>query len=262
MTPASLVVEFDQILPSPVRDMFVPQPALESLQFGHYTTEKENDTLDSGVEEEVYMFAFSGVRSEVTRIAIAASIEGAILSIPAPLPNASWSVHMNMPKLVCHDLEHDVRQNISTNIQTALNASTYGAGTTRDTPYYSIFKSYLAWCFPCSTDLESSFTDVNDYILPYHQDPNTGTWSLSSTTPGVMHAGGATIMFEIGVFPRAAISVFPEGFDRDNPFDDSSLIDYYFQDATLMQCSLVTGHYDLDFAYDDNNAQQLSRSEG
>ncbi|USW58699.1 hypothetical protein Slin15195_G120180 [Septoria linicola] len=220
LTPASLSVVFENIQPASTEYLRVPQPAFESLQFIRPYVQSQS--------ENVSHFESGGPHHEVMRIAFAAVTQGAILPISPPGPDATWELQVRLPRLK------------------ALNSTTYGREFGGDMgPAWFMF-SHLAW--------SSQIGLQNEFPLPFEQSERTGEWEL---TPSVLESEeGQSQNLAVAVFPQAVNRSFVTQISDINPFDGTSVIDLYFEEATLLYCDMAIGDYTLQFAYNDTLQSQ------
>ncbi|GIZ46349.1 hypothetical protein CKM354_000947700 [Cercospora kikuchii] len=246
ISPAALSVVFDRTYPSPVRSEFVPQPAFNSLAF--------SDLRLSEYQPTRHILQLKGQVEEVTRIAAATAAAGSILSIAPPDTNASWAVSFDAPRLACEEIQGELRQAIKENVQLVV--------------------AIASWRSPAGNFVEKMFTYMgwtaysNDTSpLPFKQTLRTKIWELQTTGESPYFMGVGTDMF-FGLFPRQVLAekTFGYGVNTSDIITyngvNMTLMDWYFEDATLLRCKIVPTTYDLNFTYSgvsqDQNIQVLA----
>ena len=252
ISPAALSVVFDQISPSPTFLSFVPQPAFDSLAFGKFTS---ND-LDGGNR-----LSYQGPREEVSRIAFASAAQGAVLPIEPPGTNATWQTTITTPRLACVDIEANVREDIKESLIGFFNNAT---GSENDWSWWTtIMFNYIAWC---------AYSD-DESPVPFKDLVNDG-WRLEAlVTSGTRHpyqSGVGMDMF-FSIIPRSMLSLplqnhgLPLNVSSINKApeavaaDKKTLMDWYFEDATMLRCRAVPTDYTLNFTYSGIDQAQAIR---
>lgn len=242
ISPASLNVVIDRIQPSPIRSEFVPQPAFKSLAYGMLGW--------LGWEGSGTLY-YSWPIQEVSRIAYAAATAGNILPVEAPGTNASWQVQFDAPRLSCNDVDNELRKAIKENmVSVLLNWTSYTPALSLD----SQMLSYVAW------SAESNDTEPYAFKL---ESERSGVWELQNNHAKRPYWKGTGIDVFMAVFPRTAyddidqIPLFAQLPDDIKNADLMQIVyDWYWEDATLVRCSVIPTSYQLGFKFDGLNQQQ------
>lgn len=242
ISPASLNVVIDRIQPSPIRSEFVPQPAFKSLAYC---------MLDWGGWKGNGRLAYDWPIQEVSRIAYAAATAGTILPVEAPGTNASWQVQFDAPRLSCNDVDNDLREAIKENMGSVLlNWTSYTSSLSLDSQMFS----YVAW------SAESNDTEPYAFKL---DSQRSGVWVLQDNSARVPYWKGSGVDVFMAVFPRteydynAQRDLFPHWSDDVKDADYKRILyDWYWEDATLIRCSVIPTSYHLGFKFDGLNQQQ------
>ncbi|CZT20043.1 uncharacterized protein RCC_05900 [Ramularia collo-cygni] len=249
ISPASLSVVFDQVHPSPVLNVIVPQPALDSMAFGTFYDLPD----DNGSQR----FSQMGPNNEVSRIAYAAAAAGNILSIDPPGVNATWNLDLDAPRFSCSPLEADVLRDVKSNLIDVFNNYTANGTWPHIT---NIMFSYLSWA-----------AYANDTSpMPFKWRSATNGWTLQEgSTPYFLGVG---VDLFLTIVPRAELS-FLRGDENlaDRPLnlsavrkgdraiaeDKAILIDWYFDTATTLRCRAIPTTYRLNFEYGGAHDQHV-----
>lgn len=137
---------------------------------------------------------------------------------------------------------------LKANILVGLNdtASNYSRGAP------SMF-SYLAWSSQSAGRINMEDLYLNNTILPFVQNNDTGHWSLRPSMPDrspQVYQGRPMDLF-VATFPRTMNHSSPQTWQPEytGVFWNESIIDWYFEDATLLSCGLKASQYHLRFSF-------------
>ncbi|WPA96002.1 uncharacterized protein RHO25_000607 [Cercospora beticola] len=284
-SPAALSLSFEEITPSPMRSVYVPQPAFDSLAFWSVTPYNGNYVnTTSGL-------VYRSPAESTQRIIRAVAAGGEILPITPPDTNASWTSTLELPRLSCTTLDKETREAVEDNISQAIyetgDAKSGPAhGFSQDTgPYLTrAMFAYLAWVgspngnwklpFPQADANQTYYLNVQDYLNGRSNYAQLDSW--------------------FGVVPRARDSSIPEKYsyfdtktntapqwslkEPGEPIglDDwegftwrnlskvyresyRGLFKWYMEDAVFLRCQLGAAKYTLNFSY-SNQAQHIQVS--
>ncbi|KAF7198631.1 hypothetical protein HII31_00370 [Pseudocercospora fuligena] len=276
--PASLSVAFDKLEPSPVDLKHVPQPAFDSLAFHDIN---EPSTIGNGT-----LLSTRGPKEEVSRIVNAVAAAGSILPISPPGVNTSWTVSFEAPILSCKDVNNEFRDAVKANTLKAMKGATADAQGLNGT--LVTMGSSTATAPVVSTRSGGAMTtiatagEVVPLLASYGNVSNSrsmvsymgwlGWYGLTSIEDRLPFYGNSSnVRFRsegdlrqsryavddlyLAVFPRAASSEVPDVW-RGKLYFDSAIMDWYFEDATLIECTLGAANYTLQFTYSGQDQQQ------
>lgn len=246
ISPASLSVVFDQVHPSPMLSVAVPQPALDSMAFATYSDLSD----DNGSQR----FSQQGPNNEVSRIAYAAAAGGNILPIDPPGTNATWKLEFTSLRFACGSLEADVLSDVKSNLMEVFNNYTSN-GTWAE--WTDIMFSYLSW---------SAY--ANDTSpMPFKMLSATNGWVLQDGS--VPYFLGVGVDLFVAIVPRAELSFLQgEGDPALNlsdvregaqaiAEDKNTLMEWYFDTATTLRCKAIPTTYHLNFTYSGSQDQHI-----
>lgn len=254
--PSSLTVSFAMLEPSPTDMLQVPVPAFLSLAFSKQSVGWTNTS------------SYIGPVAEVQRVAVQTAAAGSILPISPPTANASWDVSFEGPSLSCSHMNEGAVQAVKRNMLTTFNQSTHLSQViTRNKPKLILNSvdwmfSYLAWYgedgalplgFPSDGDgsqwrindrynTEISFSNMmigvfpNNLIRPI---PNTSVDVLS-----ICH----------GARGCDSASDQPSGPGGWHPWNNDTIMNWFFEGATLIECKPMLTSYSVRFAYSGSDA--------
>lgn len=242
ISPASLSVVFDQIHPSPMLSVAVPQPALDSMALAIYSV-----TTTSGMQR----ISWKGPSDEVSRVASAAAAGGAILPINPPAANASWELDFTAPRYVCDPMDDDLINLITDNLIVYFNNATSNGSWTE---FSSIMFSYLSW-----TDYSNATSPV-----PFVQTTSSiASWKIQNA--GLFKEVGVDLF--VTIVPRAVnINHEPSlPLDPSDPRegkqamieDKITLMKWYFETATMLRCKSMPTTYHVGFSYTGSQDQHI-----
>ncbi|USW49231.1 hypothetical protein Slin15195_G025500 [Septoria linicola] len=251
ISPASLSVVFDQISPSPVRNAFVPLPAFDSLAFSKFAI---------GAIEGGQRITYTGPSVEVSRIALASAAQGVILPIEPPATNTTWQTSISIPRLACEDIGPQVQKDMKDNLIDYFNNVT----NTSDWPRWStMMLNYISW---------TAYSD-DTWPMPFKQDINSG-WEIQQLATGKQpYSSGIGIDIFFAIFPHAALDrpwqqhglklEFSDYNDPSNATkiasDKRVLIDWLWQDSTMLHCRIVPTDLTIEFNYSGLDQTQQIR---
>ncbi len=179
-------------------------------------------------------YLFDGPQFAVQSTVPGAAARSAILDIPAPHANSSWSLDFDGPALSCANVNTDMYTNITDNIFTVLNA----------TDCQSSF-GYLAWTTSDSDNGPLPFTQGN-YTLqstPYLDSPTVGLGPQSPTD----NYGNAVRPLSLYV---AALPNMVYDFGGSTPCSISAR--QQVTNATVVGCILQNASYTANFNFVDS----------
>lgn len=257
ITPTTLSVKFDHILPSGAILLSVPQPAFESLAFNDYNVLGHNATMITRPSIEAF------------RLARAAAAAGSILPIQnpivpaygatlpghAPVVNASWNVAMRAPRLACDHMDPTSRDAIKSNVahvMFALLKATSSSYSSEDMArlWEKQMFSYLAWTGQGAV----SPPRLSLPFIRYNGSHGNEDGYILSDSEGPRQAGGSDL--SVIVLPRLAnltthsrLTTSLANLDWKNADKFDEAIDWAFEDATMLQCKYVVSNHSLMFTY-------------
>ncbi|QIX02172.1 hypothetical protein AMS68_007689 [Peltaster fructicola] len=103
VSPGTLQIQPQPKSPTPTFDLSVPNLDMRSLAF--------SSTISGVIGQSGYGydFTYNGPSMAVERVAGAVALQGSILPITAPFPNATWSIRLQGPRLHCEEVSDTMR---------------------------------------------------------------------------------------------------------------------------------------------------------
>lgn len=183
----------------------------------------------------------------MSRIVTAAASAGTILQLPSPGLNATWETTMRGPAVQCMSIDaHDPFWDaLQRNVRSYLDST-----SNNHIGYNEIGRmfTYLSWTNSNSSDLPFVYSnpDSAEGVMELQAQLNTGNESY-------------TRELNLAVFPRANILASgrppPQVWNESSGITDE-LMDYYFEDATLLYCRLAAVERLIRFTFNGTDQAQ------
>ena len=179
-------------------------------------------------------YVFDGPQFAVQSTVAGSAARSAILDIPAPHANSSWSLDFVGPALSCKNVDADMYTNITDNIFTVLNATNC-----------QLSFGYLAWTTSVSTNGPLPFTDGN-YTLqssPFPDSPAGGLGPIYASDE--YDNADQPLSLYVAALPNMIYT-----FGGPTPCGISAR--QQVTDATVVECILQNASYTANFSFVDS----------
>ncbi|KAK5681585.1 hypothetical protein LTS10_006118 [Elasticomyces elasticus] len=224
VTPATLSVHSAPVTPTPSKAVYVPNLDLRSLAFSA-------TIAGTGLSDGQTQYTYNGPSLAVQRVVGATALQGSILPISAPNPNATWTSTFTGPSLRCSSVQDDdmdkIKRNIANHTFTSKNCYTPPV-------YLSWLEADSTLPFPSGTAEAASAPATYIALIPSLLRPSTeAPWN----------AAACGFVSKLSDARGWTSPLVPAGVD----------------DNTVLQCKLIEAEYHVDFDF-INGAQNVNVS--
>ena len=233
-TPGTLSVQSAAVIPIPTRELDVPNLDFRSLSFSaNMFVPPLPDATPPGS-----IFSYNGPSLAVQKIASATAAQGSVLSIPAPYPNATWSLDFLGPSVKCRlvpsDVERSFLENVARSMKSFVDNVNQPCKSCAQPPLY------LSWFEPAQR------TPINGTSFGTQPNSILNTYSIYPSE----YPNATTY---IALFPAVMAATSPRGYFTASGSTVEEIIEALNPGGatapTVIQCDLVESMYLANFEY-------------